>query len=169
MADIGVNTLDNFINSAVSPVHASEQSSLNTPSNALSDTQKKSRLFKKYNSNKFNTINASGVMGSRGNPSHSHSNSLGTRKYDNNHSVDLEKQYVLQQKYKASLQNYPQTRLTPQAYESLERPNSVTGSIKLRKSYDFNPKNAKLDMYNLNKNSSRKLSNSRYHGQGSAQ
>lgn len=71
---------------------------------------------------------------------------------------------MLQKKYHDSLNNYPQTRLTPKNYESIERPNSVTGAIKLRKSYDSNHisrEDHKLEMYS-NKSSNQKLSNARY-------
>jgi len=69
------------------------------------------------------------------------------------HSIEEEKKYVLRKKnkYDKGLENYPQPRLTPHSYESGERPNSVTGSIKLRKSVDSNLSSitkSKLDMYN---------------------
>jgi hypothetical protein len=119
----------------------------------MTDANTKIRLFRKYNS------------------SNSKSNSVKNRGNITSHSIELERQSILQQKYYENLSSYPQNRLTPQAYESIERPNSVTGSIKLRKSHDFNTMTNKsylLDLY-TNKSSKHKLKDSRYSHQRSAE
>jgi hypothetical protein len=119
----------------------------------MTDANTKIRLFRKYNS------------------SNSKSNSVKNRGNNTSHSIELERQSILQQKYYENLSSYPQNRLTPQAYESMERPNSVTGSIKLRKSHDFNTMTNKsylLDLY-TNKSSKHKLKDSRYSNQRSAE
>jgi len=66
------------------------------------------------------------------------------------HSIELEKQYFLKKKYQDNLNKYHKTALTPGSYESQNRPNSVTRSIKLRKSHDSSHafiKNSQLEMY----------------------
>ena len=106
--EASVNTTETMSFKKYSPSRGSEQSSLNTPSNNLSEVSQKSSLFRKYNSNKFNTINASGgIAGKSYNPAHSQSNTINTRKHTTRHSIDLEKQFLLQQKYHDSLNNYP--------------------------------------------------------------
>jgi hypothetical protein len=165
--EIGTNTTELNHQQKYSP-KGSESSSANTTNNVMGDLTKNSRLFKKYNSNRFNTINASGgFLNSSYTPSHTNSNT-NSRKHTSRHSIDLGKQSLLQKKYKDSLNNYPQKRLTPHTYETIERPNSVTGSIKLRKSHDFNNfpgKNSSLDMYALKQ--AKLKSGSRYSNHGS--
>lgn len=161
-SEIGTNTTG-FLKLGKHSPKSSENSGVNTPSNAMGDISKKSHLFRKYNSNRFNTLNTSGgILNSSYTPSHNNSNTQ-SRKHTTRHSVDLEKQNLLQNKYNDKLQNYPQTRLTPQTYESIERPNSVTGSIKIRKSHEFGKfsgKNSNLEMYEHNK--SKLKTSSRY-------
>ena len=151
--EIAINTTEQFHIPRQPLSHASDQSNLNTPSNVVTDANTKLRLFRKYNS------------------SNSKSNSVKNRGNNTSHSIELERQSMLQQKYYENLSNYPPNRLTPQAYESIERPNSVTGSIKLRKSHDFNTvtnKNYLLDMY-TNKPGKHKQKDSRYAHQRSAE
>lgn len=167
-ADIGCNTAERISYTMHSPNKESNPSKVNTPSNVIEEANRKSRLFKKYNSNKFNTINASaGIINKSYDPGYSSSSKIG-RHHKGSHSIDLENQMLLQQKYNDTLSNYPNNRMTPQVYDSIERPNSVTGGIKIRKSYDFNNlggKNQKLKMYQANKGSKQKLGSSRYSNQ----
>lgn len=101
----------------------------NTPGVSRSTTKSKN-YFKKYNSNKFNTINAASgfVNQSIQNTSQSHVQSTIQSqkgiKHKTRHSIELEKQYVLQKKYQDSLQSYPH-RYTPTGYDSVGRPSSV--------------------------------------------
>ena len=126
--------------------------------------------FKKYNSNKFNTVNASGgIINSSFNSSHAHSNSI-THKNYTRHSIDLEKQYVLQKKYHDSLNNYPNSRYTPTGYESSDRPNSVIDSINQKSSQDSStlvPSSNKLEMYKIKNHG--KVNNTRYSHHNSVQ
>lgn len=168
--DVGCNTDEIKPVKIQSPSRGSEPSSINTPSNAISENNNKTKLFRKYNSIKFNSINASGGIGNRSYNPDSINTSMNIKKHTS-HSIDLENQLVLQQKYTDSLQNYPNTRTTPHVYESVERPNSVTGNIKIRKSHDFSNfaiKNTNLDMYQNTKGSKQKLSSSRYSNHSSS-
>ncbi|CAI2375933.1 unnamed protein product [Moneuplotes crassus] len=82
-----------------------------------------------------------------------------TKNSQSRHSNELERQYMLKKKYNEKLQNYPHTRLTPGSYDSQDRPNSIAGSIKLRKSHDSSQsslKSNKLEMYDNKKYNSSK-------------
>lgn len=71
----------------------SETENINTPSHSQLESNSKRGHFKKYNSNRFNTVNISGGSVNRSqHPSHSSIKS----KYQTRHSIDLEKQYLLQ-------------------------------------------------------------------------
>lgn len=144
-----------------------------TPSNANRESKNRS-FFKKYNSGGFHTINAKNDSIDASYNSQINDSTIQPDGHSGSkNSLDLKKQYLLQKKFDESLKQYPKNRYTSQEYDSVERPNSVSGTIKVRRSQDlikYNTKNHhELEMYKLGQGSKSKLTSSRYSNQNFTQ
>ena len=119
------------------PSRGSEQSHMITPSN-ISHENKNRSFFKNYN-NKFNTItNPEASVVASYLPHQNITPSMASEQTKfGRHSIDIDKQYLIQKKFNDGLNKYPKTRYPSHEYDSVERPNSVSGTIKLRRSQDL--------------------------------
>lgn len=108
-----------------------------TPSNVNHENKNRS-FFKNYSNNRFNTISGADSSAKSYLPNQNTTpGNENEQKQFGRHSIDIDKQYLLQQKFNEVLNKYPKSRYSPHEYDSVERPNSVSGTIKLRRSQDL--------------------------------